>query len=356
MMEIDKLTFDPHNPRLLSTRSVVADSEIYRYMLDDCKVLDLMLSISIQGFFQGEPLLVTKSKKNPDKYEVLEGNRRLAAVKLLNDPSLAPVKKESVRDVVSQQVNAPKVVPVLIYETREEVLPYLGYRHITGIEEWVPLAKAKYLTQLKETYADLPYIEVISKLAKIIGSRADYVHRLLRGFKIYEKIERKEFFKIPGLSEEKFEFSLLTTALSYKGIADFVGMSSDKNEDADKNVDMSNLEDLSDWMFRENSEGNTRLGESRNLKTLNAVVSVDRALKSFRAGNTLDDAKYLTDEPKEIFSKSIKKAFDLLKNARDQAYLVSEPIPGDDIIIIDLIGIARDLHGTIKNKLAEKDI
>ncbi len=46
-----------------------------------------MLSIGQQGYFPGEPLLAVKSNGN---YIVVEGNRRLAAVKLLNGDLLPP--------------------------------------------------------------------------------------------------------------------------------------------------------------------------------------------------------------------------------------------------------------------------
>lgn len=347
------MIFDPSNPRLPSTKSGVADAEVYRYMLDDGKVLDLMLSISTQGFFQGEPLLVTKSNQFAEKYEVLEGNRRLAALKLLNNPSLAPIKKETVQQIVTSSDKIPDRAPVIIYESRNEVLKYLGYRHITGVQPWDPLAKARYLNQLKEQYSTLPYEEILRVLAKIIGSRADYVHRLLGGYKVYEHIEVNNFFNIPGLNEETFEFSLLTTALAYTKIGEYVGLSQENEEEVDKDLKIEHLKDLSEWIFKE-TEGKTRLGESRNLKTLNAVVGVDRALKVFKEGRSLDDAEFLTDEPSKTFSNSIIQALKRLTDAKEQSQLVPEPKELDLNNTKEINIISRELHAIIKEKIDNK--
>jgi hypothetical protein len=91
-IETSKLEFDPENPRFyrLNDRAG-SDTAVIEEMLDDESVQDLMLSIGEQGYFPGEPLLVVKKGK---KFVVVEGNRRLAAVKLLNGDLVAPKKKE----------------------------------------------------------------------------------------------------------------------------------------------------------------------------------------------------------------------------------------------------------------------
>ena len=62
----------------------------------------------------------------------------------------------------------PTQLPVLKFKERNEILDYLGYRHITGIKQWSSLAKAKYLKELRERKPDMSFKE----LAKSIGSRA----------------------------------------------------------------------------------------------------------------------------------------------------------------------------------------
>jgi hypothetical protein len=348
---VEDLLFDPRNPRLPSAKTGATDEEVFRYMLDNGNLVDILLSIATQGYFQGEPLLVAPAKHQPGKYEVLEGNRRLAALKLLLNPDLTPAKKETVKQIAEQATYRPDSVPVLIYSSRQEVLLYLGYRHITGVDQWGSLAKAKYLSQLQSEYSELDYVSMTKQLAKIIGSRSDYVHKLLSGYQLYQKIEENNFFKIPNLDEESFQFSLLTTALSYSNINNYVtGATEDTGEESTK-INLDHLKDLTEWIYKE-IEGRTRLGESRNLKTLNAVVSVPRALKAFKEhGRPLEEAKLLTDEPREIFSNSIRQALARITDAKSQSHHVQHPSPADQENLRDLVQIARELYTVVRNKI-----
>ncbi len=351
---VEDLLFDPHNPRLPSVRAGSTDEEVFRYMFDKGNLVDILLSIATQGYFPGEPMLVTPASNQPGKYEVLEGNRRLAALKLLRDPELAPAKtkKETVKQIVEQATHRPETVPVIIYSSRQEVLLYLGYRHITGVDEWDSLAKARYLSQLQDEYSELDYASMTKQLAKIIGSRADYVNKLLSGYRLYQKIEENNFFNIPNLDEENFQFSQLTTALSYSNINNYVTGSEDEtDEEENLGINFAHLKDLTEWIYKE-TEGRTRLGESRNLKTLNAVVSIPRALKAFKEqGRPLEEAKLLTDEPREIFSNSIRQALSRITDAKSQSHNVQHPSPADQESLKDLIQIARELHIIVRNKI-----
>ena len=73
------LHFDPKNPRFYRLNDATEDQRVIEEMLDDEGVQDLMASIGQKGYFEGEPLLVTREG---GRLIVVEGNRRLAAVKL----------------------------------------------------------------------------------------------------------------------------------------------------------------------------------------------------------------------------------------------------------------------------------
>ena len=55
-------------------------------------------------------------------------------------------------------------VPVKVYATRAEVVPYLGVRHIAGVKPWKAMAKAKYVSSLIEEGLSL------AQVARRIGS------------------------------------------------------------------------------------------------------------------------------------------------------------------------------------------
>src|SRR5690606_4258969 len=108
-------------------------------------------------------------------------------------------------------------------------LDYLGYRHITGTKPWGALEKAIYLDQLRLAQGTTDF----RALAKTIGSRADYVAKLLTGLKIYRTIEEADFFDLPGVDRATVSFSLITTALGYSKLNAFIGLTSARDHEAD---------------------------------------------------------------------------------------------------------------------------
>lgn len=313
---VDTLKFDPENPRLpLSMRTTTDDSEIVTWMLSNASLEELLESIAQQGFFDGEPLL---GYWNNDKVVIVEGNRRLAAVKLFNDPKLAKKKIKKTQSIIDEaEAQPPAELPVIIYQHRTEILKYLGYRHITGVKSWSALSKARYLQQLQQDFEDIPLKQQFQRLAKEIGSNPNYVARLLTTLKLYQVIEENDFFEISNLDEQTIDFSLLTTALSYSKIINFLNLEDAKDTNAD-NLSKQHLKELSEWLFRKNEGNQTRLGESRNLRTLSAVVHHPEALMRFRNGTELDAASLYTDEPDKIFHSSLSDIEAALKVALSQ--------------------------------------
>lgn len=343
------LEFDPQNPRL--PRSVNGSSEraVLEWMLRDSTILELMGSIGELDYFEGEPLLVVP--KRPGKpsapYIVVEGNRRLAAVMLLRDPGRAPIRRRSVDLVAREAQCAPEVLPVVVFEQRDQILDYLGYRHVTGIKEWDPLAKARYVTQLASRSGTKPESALHREIAKKIGSRTDYVDRLLSGLTVFEHVEARDFYGLEGVDEDSLEFAVLTTALSYKSIGKFIGL---RDGDAAALKDR-NLRDLIDWMYADKGSGTTILGESRDLRNLAAVVAEPEALKALRAGRTLEDAALLTTEPLRAFRKLLGQAEGRLRTAADQFHRVSEVDESDVELLSGMRQIVLNLLTLVRTRL-----
>ena len=217
------LHFDPENPRFYRLNDSHSVQAVIEEMFDDEGVQDLMLSIGQKGYFEGEPLLVTRES---GQLVVVEGNRRLAAVKLLNQQIQPPARRRtSVNQIIAEIVEAPPTeLPCIEYPSRRDVKRYLGYRHITGIKEWDALSKARYLADIRqEFYSGIPHQAQMKALANDIGSRSDYVGQLLTALGLYIRAEDARFFGLP-MSAKDVEFSYLTTALNYKKITDWLGL------------------------------------------------------------------------------------------------------------------------------------
>jgi hypothetical protein len=342
----DQLVFDPKNPRFFRLRGDSSDEKVISEMLDDEGVQDLMSSIGQQGYFPGEPLLIAPSADGAS-YIVIEGNRRLAAVKLLNGQLLPPRRKSrSVAIILDEAKHKPVELPCIKYDSRDEVLRYLGYRHITGIKEWDALSKARYLADLKETfYSYLPEDEQLRTIAREIGSRSDAVGKLLSGLTLFDIAEEEKFFRLNNLSPEVVDFSYVTTALSYRNITTWLELP-DVISNSVEQVNRENLQELFYWMYVPQKNGRTVVGETRRLKQLAAVVNSSDGLRVLQETGNLGDAFLYTDGPQEALSEALRATDSKLRLVWD-TLLKSSPTEEHKDSANDIVMRAKKIYEQI---------
>ncbi|OSI09446.1 ParB N-terminal domain-containing protein [Neisseria zoodegmatis] len=315
---IEHLRLDPENPRLPSSLGR-SEPEMLQYLADTTSIIELMSAISENGYFPGEPVVAIPNPDDPQSYLVVEGNRRLTAVKILNDHSVLNKSTSRIREL-SEKTGNIQELPVVVKESRSAVLPYLGYRHITGVKQWEPLAKARYILQLYQAAEADSFLEKYKEVAQSIGSRSDYIKRNLDALAVYNLIESENFYGIEGLNELSLKFSILSTALADSKIAEFVGLRTQDGEDILNPIDNPNLlnidsiKELTEWLF-EKKEGATRVGDSRNLRKLSAIIGNKPALEAFRHGSELEIAYRLTSAVAEDFAQLLTEAENLLIKA-----------------------------------------
>lgn len=313
---VSHLFLDLKNPRLPKSKQGTDEASVIEYLLLEAATEELMIAISENGFFEGELLLVVEEKGSSANYEVVEGNRRLTAVKLLNNPGLATVKKKSVSEIVENAKYIPSKIPCLIFEKREDILKYLGFRHITGIKSWRLLEKARYLNDMKNRDFDLiPFQNACSEIAKIIGSRSDYVRRLLVAYSIYLIIEEEGFYQIEGLNDTKFFLNYFTDSLNKENIRKFLNININNNNPLEE-INEKNLKKIVHWWF-EKEQGKSRvLGDSEGLKLLDAVLGKEAAFTAFDSKSfSIYEAYELTGELDLQFESKIKESLKAIESA-----------------------------------------
>lgn len=334
-ISLDLLKFDPKNPRFARYFGdhEQPEEEIVDRMIRRENILELMGSISEQGYFDGEQLLVTPDSDG--RYIVVEGNRRLSALKLLNGDIVAKKNKASIDEVIREAKHTPSKVPCLIFKERKDILRYLGYRHITGAKRWDPLSKAMYVKELRDTfYNDLSIHEQCRLIAKEIGSRSDYVAQILTSLKILNVAQDENYFGLASLKNDDIDFGVLTTSISYKGITDYLGLENRLDVEAE-GLNKDSLKNLMSWMFVQDQLGETILGESRNLRKLAAITAKGGdAIEVLNKEKDIDFAFMHTEGPSQVLKdlletalKSIDQAFDIISNVddldKDHSFLIS---------------------------------
>ena len=346
-IKVSLLDFDPQNPRFpTEIASGSVDVLIERFIRDE-RLLEIVTSIADQGFFEGEPLLVVKAD---GRFQVIEGNRRLAALKILNDEIEIPEGRFSIQEVCEQAIHRPPEVPCLVFKDSDQILRYLGFRHITGIKSWSSLQKARYLKRIRDRFysADIGK-DGLQKLAREIGSRADYVGQMLTALNLYERAEQQNFYGVKGLVPDEIEFSVLSTALSYTNITEYVGLDG-RQDMAGKTVSDENLKNLLTWMFVARGNQKPVLGDSRNLKQLAAVVESPEAVSILIRDGNLEAAYQLSRGPAQALNLALKAIEKKLKDAWEWIPMIDTPDPGDEDRAESIRKLALQIRDAIKSK------
>lgn len=283
--DIADLKLDVENPRINASPKTSED-DLVRLLYETQALDELALSLARNGYFLEEPIVVVPD--GAEKYTVVEGNRRVAAIKILLDSRLRKLVGADDWPVLNEdRQKALARVPTVLYPDRGDVVPYLGFRHITGIKTWDPLAKARYVASLVDAGRG------ISDIEQSVGDSARAVKRLYQSFVGLKQIERDL-----GLETKTIEksFSLLEVALSQSSIKLFVGLSKNlpggKMDHVFADEKLSNLRELISWIFGDPDQRQERIiTDSRQIPSrLAPVIGDPEALDYLRKTRDLEGA------------------------------------------------------------------
>jgi hypothetical protein len=319
-LSLAQLRLDPDNPRFVTDRDTTDLEAFLPWFNADADLLPVASSIAANGYHAAEPLLVAPRDDGDERLVVVEGNRRLAAVLLLLEPELLPRLSE-LREL-SEEADLDDLLelPCLIYEHRNQILEYLGNRHVVGVKEWKPLAKARYVRQLRLRAEELGDDASDKALAKRIGSNAPYVRRLLNSLQAFESVDVKQ-------PKDEARFSILQTALQYNKIADWVGIGV-RTPEGEEEIKGDALQELADWTLAPSDPGKPTSAprvNTRRLPLLNDVVEDADALDAFRGGEPIERAHRLTGAAATALLDAMNDAGSAIASAINQANRLTEP-------------------------------
>lgn len=134
------LIFDEQNPRISTPNSGQREAHRAIAQVQDSKLIALARHIIEHGMNPADSFIVMEREGDPKRYLALEGNRRLSALKALENPevvsgavssgTLAKLRKLS----AAYQGNPVDWVQCLVVRNRDEARPWIELRH-TGLNE-----------------------------------------------------------------------------------------------------------------------------------------------------------------------------------------------------------------------------
>jgi hypothetical protein len=221
-LQTEQLNLDPKNPRLREDQHGLLQDALLEVMTD-WGLEEIAASVVENGFWAHEALLVVDERLAPtDKKSsiiVVEGNRRLAAVRLLlkanSGQPLNPRWRRLASGLTDDAAERLKELPTIKADERSEVDSFLGFRHVTGIKQWEPHEKAAFIAGMVDR--GLSYEEVMRR----IGSKTPTVRQNYIAFKLFTQLAELE-----GVSVEKVrdKFSVLFLSLRSSGTQDYLGI------------------------------------------------------------------------------------------------------------------------------------
>ena len=346
--KVDSLHFDHDNPRLAEygIKLTTKEPEILRILWEAMDVLELVQSIAASGYFHHEPLIVAKEKGGN---VVIEGNRRLAALKVLLNPSIAKEYGWELPKISEADRKRLEEVPAIVSD-REDSWRYLGFKHVNGPAKWTSYAKAKYIAEIHREYK-VP----LADIAQQIGDRHDTVQRLYRGLMVLEQAEETKVFDREDRYAPRIYFSHLYTGLEYDdGIGAFLKLAP-KEKETNTPVPKEKLKELGElciWLFGSKKAKKPPVVVTQNpdLRRLNAVVSNRESLGALRAGVELEKAFEISRPPTDVFEEALLAAKRELTTVR--AYLTTGYKDSEEVLRI--AGTVADMAEEIYREMYRK--
>ena len=314
----EQLLLDAENPRLEGVVETTDQNELLKAMWKEMGVSEVALSIAANGYFEEEPLFAIPGPEVNGKpgYIVVEGNRRLTAVKLLVHKELRQmVKATDLPTLGKPDREKLKRLPVSLYKARRDLWEYFGFRHVNGPKEWDSLSKAAYIAKVRRGYG-----QSLEEITRKIGDQHSTVVRIYRGYALLEQAEIATRFNREDVVRNRFYFSHLYTAADYPEVLEFLGTDSraslEDNPIAKKHL--GDLEQLMVWLFgsRERKLPPAVQTQSPDLSYLRSVIGSKPALAALRTGISLQRAYAISLGDARRFEDALAQAKDALQEAK----------------------------------------
>ena len=234
-VEVDALKLDLENPRFIGMR-FENEAEMIAFLDENADLSELLLSILNSGYLDFEPIVVRRGDS-----VVLEGNRRVAALKLIRHQQL----RQQLHIKLPAEPNPeamPAIIRAVLVENANEARSYIGFKHINGPRKWDAMSKAKYAA---DWYAEGASLEEISKG---LGDTFNTVNRLVHGYRVYQQAI-EEGFDPEKRTARRFAFSHLYTAITRSSIKQWLDLNEGAVETPVPPEKADRLLQLMSWLY-----------------------------------------------------------------------------------------------------------
>ena len=309
---IDFLLLDPNNYRFIDKSEYkfvpdgqIADERIQQRTLNiltgknNESIKDLIISFKTNGFLDIDQI---QTKAIGDKYLVLEGNRRVATLKILYEEYK---RGNDVGKLNEESFHSIKNIVEIIDEDPVQHLITMGLHHISGKQRWSPVNEAQLVSDLINKY-EMSEDDICSSLG-ISKQKLRKNLRTLSFIKQYKESDYGDQFKTEMYSI--FESVIASSAMK-------IWLEWDDYEYKAKNQD--NLERFFSWISQTEETERDESGEEcltkkepiisqyRQIRDVAHIINDKNALERMERSRNITEAYAMSDEfGKEIFRSAM---------------------------------------------------
>jgi len=309
-LKLDDLLLDPNNPRFSELGEELnpvpegrfADEKVQSNTIEKMKnsifdVAELRDTIKTIGFLPMDRIVVHKwkgqSADGKPRYVVIEGNRRVTALKWLIN--LHEIGKETFDE--SQLKNFTDLECLLLTDelaptSASLILP--GLRHVSGIKEWGAYQKAKAIHALRKGGMSS------QEVAQSLGLSTKAANSAYRCFLALEQMKSDEEF---GEYAEPRKYSYFEEVFKRANVKNWLDWSDEKERFCAE----ERLREFYGWMVPQGEESQEpRLPEAKSVRDLSLILSDENALNILRLPDgTLSRAlaRFEVDHPEDWYPK-----------------------------------------------------
>ncbi|MCA9929656.1 MAG: ParB N-terminal domain-containing protein [Anaerolineales bacterium] len=273
-----QLLLDPNNYRYQDNLNFVHADESrsheesvqdrdYRRLRNEESLVQLKNSFLANGFIPVERLVVRHYTHTEDeKYLVLEGNRRLAALMWIAEDYKAGV---SVSPHVLESLDSIPVIAVRVQDDPAFYESLMGVRHVSGIKEWGGYQRAKLVVALRDTHG-LDTSEVADRL----GMSAIEVNRRYRAFKALQQMQQDENY---GIYAKPNMYALYYETVSIPIVREWLGWDEESSQFTNDTQLAQLYELITPSENEETGSQDPKITKSSQIRELRAILDIQEA-------------------------------------------------------------------------------
>lgn len=302
--EPDELFLDTENPRF-GLSSAASQDEALEMLVRNAKLKELWDSINSQGWIDFEPL-VALSEQVDGKWVVIEGNRRVAALQTLLDPTRLPpalAKRVPPLSLLAKSSletkDGQKPLNLLLVNDRHDADAFIGFKHVNGPASWGSLAKAKFAQAMFQRLVDSgkDHPSALLAVQEALGdTNSTSIVRMIMAFKVFEQAIENAFLSDEQLEEGLTGFSHLYTMMPNPASRAFLGLGEhaiSAESITDNPVPSTHLDNLNymiGWLFGNEKADKVIKSQGRDRPTLQKVLAAATARETLIATGDLQEA------------------------------------------------------------------